>query len=392
MLTKDSVRSRLERTDGGLSYTEFSYMLLAGLRFRASPRALRLRVAGRRQRPVGQHHGRHRPGPAAPRRAALRLHLPAVDQERRQRRWARPSRAPCGFRPRGPAPTSSTNIGSTSTTPTWAAACGSSPTWGETRSTPCLAEHRADPSRRDGPAAAGRRTDPAGPRRGGPAHGRAGDGNLLRRRDQRLDRRPTGRPSSPTCPARSCRASGCWDRACRSSTPWSRPGLCKNKSEARRMITQGGAYVNNRRVEGIETQLTAGQPGQRVDDDSSCRQEELRPAAVCVGKLFSRRACPPRWITGPRGGQACRLNVLVLAPSRQRGTLKETVSYVPTHPPALARRGDRCRADRVWAVGPLSGRAARAGVLPRGPAHRPAPCWKRGATACSSKRPPWPAP
>ena len=33
-------------------------------------------------------------------------------------------------------------------------------------------------------------------------------------------------------------------------------GLCKNKSEARRIITQGGAYVNNRRVEGIETQLT----------------------------------------------------------------------------------------------------------------------------------------
>lgn len=33
-------------------------------------------------------------------------------------------------------------------------------------------------------------------------------------------------------------------------------GLCKNKSEARRIITQGGAYVNNRRVEGIDMQLT----------------------------------------------------------------------------------------------------------------------------------------
>lgn len=33
-------------------------------------------------------------------------------------------------------------------------------------------------------------------------------------------------------------------------------GLCKNKSEARRMITQGGAYVNNRRVDGVETMLT----------------------------------------------------------------------------------------------------------------------------------------
>jgi tyrosyl-tRNA synthetase len=33
-------------------------------------------------------------------------------------------------------------------------------------------------------------------------------------------------------------------------------GLCKNKSEARRTITQGGAYVNNRRIEGIEKRLT----------------------------------------------------------------------------------------------------------------------------------------
>src|SRR5690606_8426859 len=33
MLTKDSVKSRLERTDAGLSYTEFSYMLLQAYDF-----------------------------------------------------------------------------------------------------------------------------------------------------------------------------------------------------------------------------------------------------------------------------------------------------------------------------------------------------------------------
>ncbi len=33
MLTKDSVRSRLERSDAGLSYTEFSYMLLQAYDF-----------------------------------------------------------------------------------------------------------------------------------------------------------------------------------------------------------------------------------------------------------------------------------------------------------------------------------------------------------------------
>jgi tyrosyl-tRNA synthetase len=32
-------------------------------------------------------------------------------------------------------------------------------------------------------------------------------------------------------------------------------GLAKSKGDARRVITQGGAYVNNRRVESIDTQL-----------------------------------------------------------------------------------------------------------------------------------------
>ncbi len=34
-------------------------------------------------------------------------------------------------------------------------------------------------------------------------------------------------------------------------------GLAKSKSEARRAVTQGGAYVNNRRVDDLETRLTA---------------------------------------------------------------------------------------------------------------------------------------
>jgi tyrosyl-tRNA synthetase len=33
-------------------------------------------------------------------------------------------------------------------------------------------------------------------------------------------------------------------------------GLAASKGEARRTVTQGGAYVNNRRVEGVETALT----------------------------------------------------------------------------------------------------------------------------------------
>jgi tyrosyl-tRNA synthetase len=34
-------------------------------------------------------------------------------------------------------------------------------------------------------------------------------------------------------------------------------GLAKSKGDARRAVEQGGAYVNNRRIEGIDTQLTA---------------------------------------------------------------------------------------------------------------------------------------
>ena len=34
-------------------------------------------------------------------------------------------------------------------------------------------------------------------------------------------------------------------------------GLVKSKSDARRVVSQGGAYVNNRRVESLKSQLTA---------------------------------------------------------------------------------------------------------------------------------------
>jgi hypothetical protein len=62
MVAKDSVRSRMEG-EGGISYTEFSYMLLQAHDFYHLRKDLRLRAPDRRLRPVGQHHGRHRPDP-----------------------------------------------------------------------------------------------------------------------------------------------------------------------------------------------------------------------------------------------------------------------------------------------------------------------------------------
>ena len=46
-----------------MSYTEFSYMLLQAYDFVHLHQRVRLRTASRRQRPVGQHHRGHRPGP-----------------------------------------------------------------------------------------------------------------------------------------------------------------------------------------------------------------------------------------------------------------------------------------------------------------------------------------
>ena len=36
----------------------------------------------------------------------------------------------------------------------------------------------------------------------------------------------------------------------------SESGLCRSKGEARRLVQQGGAYVNNQRVDSIDRQLT----------------------------------------------------------------------------------------------------------------------------------------
>ena len=100
----------------------------AGVRLRVPVRQVRLRAASRRQRPVGQHHGRHRPGAADAGRAALRPHVPAAHEVRRHEDGQDRDRARSGSRPSAPARTSSINTGSTSTTPTSASACGCSPT------------------------------------------------------------------------------------------------------------------------------------------------------------------------------------------------------------------------------------------------------------------------
>ena len=92
MMAKDSVRARLEG-DTGISYTEFSYMLLQAFDFVHLSRAPRLSPAGRRLGPVRQHHGGLRAVAQDGRPAALRPHRAAAARLDRARRWARPRRA-----------------------------------------------------------------------------------------------------------------------------------------------------------------------------------------------------------------------------------------------------------------------------------------------------------
>ena len=104
MLAKDSVQVRLER---GLSFTEFSYMLLQAYDFLHLHRTLRGRAPDGRRRPVGQHHGRSRAHPAHERRwdgrrgsgprARLQAAAHAVGHQVRQERerdsvWLDPAR------------------------------------------------------------------------------------------------------------------------------------------------------------------------------------------------------------------------------------------------------------------------------------------------------------
>ena len=61
--------------------------------------------------------------------------------------------------------------------------------------------------------------------------------------------------SSPTCPARTCREHpGRRGPEHHRRPDRRRPG--QDRSDARRTIEQGGAYVNNRRIETIDVQLS----------------------------------------------------------------------------------------------------------------------------------------
>ena len=70
MMAKDSVRSRIE-SEHGISYTEFSYMLLQANDFRHLYEHHDVELQAGALRSVGQHRGRRRVDPSPARRPGV---------------------------------------------------------------------------------------------------------------------------------------------------------------------------------------------------------------------------------------------------------------------------------------------------------------------------------
>ena len=82
MLARESIKMRIN-SEHGISFTEFSYMLLQANDYLWLHENLGLHHPDRRFRPVGQHHRRRRPDPAQDRRPRPRLLVAAADRRRR---------------------------------------------------------------------------------------------------------------------------------------------------------------------------------------------------------------------------------------------------------------------------------------------------------------------
>jgi tyrosyl-tRNA synthetase len=254
MLTKDSVRARLERTDSGLSYTEFSYMLLQAYDFvnLFEQYGCELQAGGSDQ------WGNITAG---------------IDLARRLR----------GVQLYGmtcPLLTKSdgTKMGKTESGALWLDANKTSPYqfyqyWinlddadvgkclrfftdlQETEIESLLSEHQADPGRRTAQRRLAEELTSL-------VHGSEGlhtaqkatevffGAEISELSDAQLAGIFADVPSKELSRDRLLAPGiGIMDALCEA-------GLAKSKSDARRIVNQGGAYVNNRRIEGIESQLT----------------------------------------------------------------------------------------------------------------------------------------
>ena len=231
MLAKDSVKGRMEA--GHLLHR---VLLPAGpgLRLLAPVEDRALRAADGRQRPVGQHHRRHRAHLAQGGAGGPGPHLPAPHHRLGRRSSARPRAARCGSTRPGRRPTSSSSSGSTPTTAT-SSGCSSFFTFLPLEEIAALlAEQAKDPGKRAAQRALAEDMTAAHPR-GGRRRG------AWSRRAGSCSARRTSRRPAPTCsrcsPAssRPRRSRAPSSAGSRSSTPSCAPG------SRRRRATRGAA-------------------------------------------------------------------------------------------------------------------------------------------------------
>jgi tyrosyl-tRNA synthetase len=256
MLTKDSVRSRLERSDAGLSYTEFSYMLLQAYDF-------------------VQLHQRH----------GCELQIGGSDQWGNITAGIDLARRMHAVQLHGltwPLLTKSdgSKMGKTESGAVWLDADRTSPYhfyqyWinlddadvgkclryfsdlGREEVESLLAEHQSDPARRN----AQRRLATELTRL---VHGESGlaaaerataiffGAEIADLSDAQLE------GIFADVPSRQLPCERLAGEGLSIVDALTEAGLVKSKGEARRIITQGGAYVNNRRIDGLETRLGPG--------------------------------------------------------------------------------------------------------------------------------------
>ena len=247
MLDRDTVRRRLE--GDGISYTEFSYMLLQANDYvRAAP-AVRMRAADRRLGSVGQHHRRGSAGPPEAGATVHALTTPLVTDSEGKKFGKSTGGGSLWLDPEMTSPYAWYQyfVNTADADVVRVPAVVHLPV--ARRAGRTGAGDRGAAARASGAAPAGPRADHAGARGGGDGRGRTCQPGAVR---------PGG-----AVPARRADAGG---RAAGGSRwPNSSPagptritdllvasGLSASKGAARRTIGEGGAYVNNVRIDSEE--------------------------------------------------------------------------------------------------------------------------------------------
>ena len=301
MVAKDSVKSRLERAGQGISFTEFSYMLLQAYDFLHLFDAYGCTPPDRGQRPVGEHHHGDRADPQGAPRRGLGSDHPAGGQGRRHQVRQDRDRHRLARRPTAPAPTSCTSSSSGARTP-WSGPTSATSPSSTTRRILDLDRATADhPERREAQRELARQVCTLVHGEEETARAEQAAAALFGEEVAELDERSllevlADAPSTDL--ARSRLAGG----GVLLVDLLAETGMVPSKGRARTTVEQGGAYVNNRRETDLTRSLTSGRPGGRSLPGAPPGQDRLPP-----GRPITARPAESTCRRPARGGTTWRL-------------------------------------------------------------------------------------